>query len=58
MNSIWLSSRSSAAHPDGARVSADGLKSVGRGQDAAVLAAYDFREPVQSSMSVAAKAGC
>jgi SAM-dependent methyltransferase len=31
-----------AAHPDAARVSADGLKSVGRGQDAAVLAAYDF----------------
>jgi hypothetical protein len=31
-----------AAHPDAARVSADGLKSVGRGQDAAVLAACDF----------------
>ena len=30
------------AHPDAARVSADGLKSVGRGQDAAVVAAYDF----------------
>ena len=31
-----------AAHPDAARVSAEGLKSVGRGQDAAVVAAYDF----------------
>ena len=31
-----------AAHPDAARVSAEGLKSVGRGQDAAVTAAYDF----------------
>ena len=31
-----------AAHPDAAQVSADGLKSVGRGQDAAVAAAYDF----------------
>jgi hypothetical protein len=31
-----------AAHPDAARVSAEGLKSVGRGQDAAVAAAYDF----------------
>jgi len=31
------------AHPDAARVSADGLKSVGRGQDGAVTAAYDFR---------------
>jgi hypothetical protein len=31
-----------ATHPDAARVSADGLKSVGRGQDAAVSAAYDF----------------
>ena len=30
------------AHPDAARVSAEGLKSVGRGQDAAVVAAYDF----------------
>lgn len=29
-------------HPDAARVSADGLKSVGRGQDAAATAAYDF----------------
>jgi hypothetical protein len=31
-----------AAHPDAARVSADGLKSVGRGQDDAVIAAYHF----------------
>jgi len=31
-----------AAHPDAARVGAEGLKSVGRGQDAAVAAAYDF----------------
>jgi hypothetical protein len=31
-----------AAHPDAAQVSADGLKSVGRGQDAAGTAAYDF----------------
>jgi hypothetical protein len=31
-----------AAHPEAARVSAEGLKSVGRGQDAAVAAAYDF----------------
>lgn len=30
------------AHPDAAHVSAEGLKSVGRGQDAAVAAAYDF----------------
>jgi hypothetical protein len=33
-----------AAHPDAARVGAEGLKSVGRGQDAAVVAAYDFAE--------------
>ena len=33
-----------AAHPDAARVSAEGLKSVGRSQDAAVVAAYDFAE--------------
>jgi hypothetical protein len=33
-----------AAHPDAARVSAEGLKSVGRGQDAAVVAAYDFTD--------------
>ena len=31
-----------AAHPDAARVSAEGLRSVGRGQDAAVIATYDF----------------
>jgi O-methyltransferase domain len=31
-----------AAHPDAARVSGEGLKSVGRGQDAAIAAAYDF----------------
>jgi SAM-dependent methyltransferase len=31
-----------AAHPDAAQVSADGLRSVGRGQDAAVVTAYDF----------------
>ena len=31
-----------AAHPDAARVGAEGLKSVGRGQDAAVAAAYDY----------------
>jgi hypothetical protein len=31
-----------AAHPDAARVGAEGLKSVGRDQDAAVAAAYDF----------------
>ena len=31
-----------AAHPDAGRVSAEDLKSVGRGQDAAVVAAYDF----------------
>ena len=33
-----------AAHPDAARVAAEGLKSVGRGQDAAVASAYDFSE--------------
>ena len=33
-----------AAQPDAARVGAEGLKSVGRGQDAAVAAAYDFTE--------------
>jgi hypothetical protein len=31
-----------AAHPDAARVGAEGLKSVGRGQDAAVATSYDF----------------
>ena len=31
-----------AAHPDAASASAEGLKSVGRGQDAAIVATYDF----------------
>jgi hypothetical protein len=31
-----------ARHPDAGKVSADGLRSVGRAQDAAVIAAYDF----------------
>ena len=31
-----------AKHPDAGRVSVEGLRSVGRGEDAAVAAAYDF----------------
>ena len=47
-----------AAHPDAARVSAEGLKSVGRGQDAASPQPMILPGPARWWTSVAARAGC